>query len=391
MHDSALYYPYIHFRDPSWLRRAVLSWEQIARIVPQGYEGLDPPHWWASQREDLAVLTGEDVVRDVRPDGGLPAVTKLWATFLAKDGDALAARYRIDERPGSADPERATRGFGFDRSMARDGVAWLLESMMAAPVAEPLRRLGLAVDSGGWIGMDERIVAAYMTSLANELIRDTSIQTITDEARHLLLFGVNSEEALRDVLLADARPKSATDAGTLAMTLAVETVCPKDLDQLPIPVVLDIRRKTDEGRRRFKAGVLGMIEEIREIERGTVGGGVSRKQLDDVRERHLGKPLASLRAQLAGAGWDAATSVVTVQGLAAETVGGTLLGALVGAPWLALTGWAVGLFQIGRQYRKARAELAAEPHAWLLDLEREVASAKDAMERVSAAHGQPRV
>lgn len=390
MHDSALYYPYIQFRNPAWLRRAILQWEQIARVVPQGYEGVDPPRWWPEQREDLDLLTGEDLVRDVRPEPRLGPITALWAELLAKHGDALAARYRVPGRAGHADPD-GSRGFGPD-ARAIPGVAWILESQVDPALAATMRQLALAVDSGGWIGMDEQIVAAYMTSLANELIRGTTVETITDEARHLRLFGLNSQDALHDALLGGVRPNATSDAEMLVMTLAVETVCPKDLDHLPMGVVVDLRRKTDEGRRRFKAGIQGMIDEIHEMEGATIGGGPpSRRRLDDLRERHLGKPLATLRAQLASAKWDAVTSVVTVQGLAPETIGGTVLGMALGAPWLALAGWAAGLFGIGRQYQKARAELEAAPHAWLLELERGVATANATMERVSASHGRPQV
>jgi hypothetical protein len=36
-----LYYPYIHFRDESWLKMAALYWPRMARVVPPGYRTRD--------------------------------------------------------------------------------------------------------------------------------------------------------------------------------------------------------------------------------------------------------------------------------------------------------------------------------------------------------------
>jgi hypothetical protein len=35
--QMAVYYPYIHFRDPSWLKLAALYWPRMVRIVHPDY------------------------------------------------------------------------------------------------------------------------------------------------------------------------------------------------------------------------------------------------------------------------------------------------------------------------------------------------------------------
>ncbi|MFJ2262847.1 hypothetical protein ACIOKD_31840 [Streptomyces sp. NPDC087844] len=37
MHDLAIYYPYIHVQDDTWLKAAALYWPHIGRIVPEDY------------------------------------------------------------------------------------------------------------------------------------------------------------------------------------------------------------------------------------------------------------------------------------------------------------------------------------------------------------------
>jgi hypothetical protein len=34
---QALYYPFIHFKDDSWLKLTALYWDKVARIVPHDY------------------------------------------------------------------------------------------------------------------------------------------------------------------------------------------------------------------------------------------------------------------------------------------------------------------------------------------------------------------
>src|SRR5260370_20310248 len=37
----ALYYPCIHFRDPNWLKATLLTFRQVKRMVPPGFELRD--------------------------------------------------------------------------------------------------------------------------------------------------------------------------------------------------------------------------------------------------------------------------------------------------------------------------------------------------------------
>src|SRR5438093_1097216 len=41
--QDALYYPYIHIRDVNWLRRTLLLFPHVARIVPAGLKPADNP------------------------------------------------------------------------------------------------------------------------------------------------------------------------------------------------------------------------------------------------------------------------------------------------------------------------------------------------------------
>ena len=40
---KALYYPQVQFYSPNWLRTALLYWEGVLRLVPDGFQPVDPP------------------------------------------------------------------------------------------------------------------------------------------------------------------------------------------------------------------------------------------------------------------------------------------------------------------------------------------------------------
>src|SRR5947209_1269290 len=39
VNSLGLYYPYMHFRDETWLKAAALYWDQVNRIVPETMQG----------------------------------------------------------------------------------------------------------------------------------------------------------------------------------------------------------------------------------------------------------------------------------------------------------------------------------------------------------------
>ena len=55
--SSILYYPSIHFRDENWVKRALLYWESVYRIVPVTYVPQDS--------DFIRQLKGDGLIRDI--------------------------------------------------------------------------------------------------------------------------------------------------------------------------------------------------------------------------------------------------------------------------------------------------------------------------------------
>src|SRR5688500_4584065 len=86
----ALYYPFIHFQDESWLKVAALYWSRIGRIVPPDYALHDS--------EVVRRLQGHlGLIHDVSPIDASFHVGMLFGEFLADNEHLLRKRYGIDK------------------------------------------------------------------------------------------------------------------------------------------------------------------------------------------------------------------------------------------------------------------------------------------------------
>jgi hypothetical protein len=85
--EIALYYPYIHFQHDAWLKEAVLYWDKVSRIVPEGYAHK---------------LHDSDVVKTLKAEGDIivdrtpayetvQAVSEELLAVINQHGDALQA------------------------------------------------------------------------------------------------------------------------------------------------------------------------------------------------------------------------------------------------------------------------------------------------------------
>src|SRR5258708_3266009 len=71
---KAIYYPHIQFESLGWLKAALLYWEGILRIVPDGFEPFDPP--------EVHELATAGLVSSISPSRYLESVRRLFSARL---------------------------------------------------------------------------------------------------------------------------------------------------------------------------------------------------------------------------------------------------------------------------------------------------------------------
>jgi hypothetical protein len=373
MGNAALYYPYINFRDRRWLNRAVLYWGSLWRMVPLGYESVDPPSFWPSQGNDLRQLEGEGILRSVSPEHVEQAVTALWTDLLAASGPALANRYAIKGQRRAL----ASGGYPADPVGASEpGLADILTLKMNSNLFHELRRLDLAREGRqGWFTLDERLLDAYMTTIANELVEDRDLETVTDVPEHFRKFESNSLDSLQGALLPGSRAAATNTAegadGLLMMTLAIDAVVPEGIDDMELSGVLQIRKDTDDLREAFQQSVVAMVGDLQKQRKGTPHGAEpSAGDLEKLRKKHIDKPLGELRKAMRSGTRDAMVSVINLRtGLEAGTLGAAIFAGLNPVAGV-VAGLALGGYRIWRETSESRKKAKESPLAWLLAVEK---------------------
>lgn len=379
--DAALYYPYINFRDESWLKLAVLYWDVISRITSHEAAQLDPPQYWPSQPHDMRLLEQHGIVRPFIPNVEHAALNDIWRQLLARHAHELARVYalNLDQRADLADTSSHARGYAPGPMRRKKGVGWLLEGKLERDLFEDLAHAKLAtrgsdVGAPGWVALDERLLDVYMTTLANQVVGHKPVETVTDVPGHFRRFTENSLPALQAALLphgTSATNAPSDDAGMLVMTLAIDAVSPAGIQALPMDAVLALRTQSRDARTAFKAGTATLVQQIIARRDAALDGQLDPRDLEELRETHIDKPLKELKKAFRNAYGEAALSILTLKSpLESGTLGATMLTAAgASSPVLAGVGVALGLFQMLTGAKKRREEVRKSPLAWLLDIE----------------------
>ena len=348
---SALYYPYIDIDDPVWLRTAVLFWNRIQTIVPSE---IDDPY----QNEDshrlhmegfLAPLACdlrgellEDLARRVMkyvesPDVGHAALHGVFG--------ASVDRHEIPCRPPRTIVDQTVQS-----RLHPSKVSAMLRDRLAA--AE--------YDENGFLLVDERFGAFYMSALANRLAMDTGSVAVSNEGN---AFGFQLNSLLDGVV-----SNSPTAADGLLLSVVTESLI---LDaSVPISRIIRFRHQNEarlhELARKFEE--LGNKVESSEDPREM------REKAGRYYRRSVQPEIDKLKTAL-GHAW-----IGAVSGGFRNTI---TLSAAAGSAMTALLGWAQSNLILGAGAFvciadiQVQAHLAGKkirrdsPYSYLLDVERE--------------------
>lgn len=255
----ALYYPYIHVRDDTWLKYAALYWPAITRLVPPDYRPADSPV--ASAFVRAGMLSDLDPAIHSRGD------VFGFLEMVSERADELRARFglqHLDEWPEQDRFQAA--GENPDPRLAYLHVTKLPDDLVNSIVDNGLGVLPPHGCSGQWIGMHPDLAAVYMCELVSRLARHESLQPITDQELPHTAFLERNVDRIADVLLGMARrrwPRWRRDPVPRFMTAAVQTVVPAGLADVPVEKILELRETFPGDFHRFRAHVGDRFTELK--------------------------------------------------------------------------------------------------------------------------------
>jgi hypothetical protein len=314
--QMAVYYPYIHFRDPSWLKVAALYWPRMVRIVHpdyptrnsalvevlQGALGFVVDHSPASAAQALVgsftelvntlpverlsawQLPPELAGRDPR-EMSLPQPPE---PLEAVDDGCIPELEQYGPREWAGPDQLAER----IRSGALAGVH---TSEVAPALATVLLDAELAVPArGAWYAMHPQLAWIYKCRLTEELARRNNLVATTDQlSAHAVVSGPLELGASTG---ADTTERPAV-ADTLGL-LSIAAVVPGGIDHVPIEKIVEVRRRFggqfDRWREYIDAVGADLAEQLGTIESPTV----LNAYLSDAVTRYAKAPVEDLRRGL---------------------------------------------------------------------------------------------
>ncbi len=384
MPDIALYYPYTHVRDQEWLKAAALYLPRLALLYPPGY-----PRALSQVAEELRAELG--FIVDVDPGPRTHGVAVQFLELINREGDALQERYAW---PREFPPE--LYAVVFDDSAGRcyrdhvddDRVEWIhigkIESRLTDALIET--RLGVPSEDRLWIAMHPVLGSVYLAAVADRVARANDMPVVTDRPQAYGALNGWDVATLARVLLDtgdddDAASRPPAQVADLYAALAVQSVVPAGLADIPAGKIIHARRKLAAEFDAFVAHLdelAGQFSELAQIE----DEAVLRARLEVLVGRDLRRPVADVEKGLRLIGLQPARAVLGMKSLALPAVAsaaatGVGLPVIAGQAGMAATQFIASSIQA----HQAAEEVRRSSAGYLLGLHRELTPAK-AIERI---------
>jgi len=273
MRATAVYYPYFVPSEAKWLASALLWWEEIYLIWPQGVGTWNPV---------VQELMRLQAIRTIDPSQQVIS----WAPEFVEQ----VLKPNIDSIAKAAP--------SFSQSI-------YLHSAKLGPLTDSLdsvaREIGkrYAVGSGGDIRLDKRIEVPYMSFLADKLAENPagdwsipSADTVTDDEHYLRYFG-----KVRTVPDAELRTDRVEADKAVLVTLRDVAL---ELEDFSVHAVEDLAKFRDEYRKERKRLRSHMAELVANIKLASQLRGDEGVDLVEETSRTLKRGLFDLEKQIRG-------------------------------------------------------------------------------------------
>ncbi|WP_280243874.1 DUF6236 family protein [Nocardia abscessus] len=376
----ALYYPWTKFQDDNWLKLALLTWDNVARIRPQTLADTD--------NEIVRQLAAEtDFIIDIMPSAGdLRVVRGAIDSFV----DDYHHEFDVHEEFSdlTLPPSRAEREW-------RSGIQDDPTVQSAPPRHRPKRSLiwvytgldlgggkadggiigllsiyGLAVgapDGGPWIGMHPKMASIYLTVLADTMAQSNNLCPVTDDPGVHVATG--ALDRLAEMLFSNQVERRLEDAENAYVHLALNAVItPERLAHLPVSKLIAFRNRYSAELAGFRQHVGDLAPELRAVAE-VENMQVAHAHLEAIYNTTTKPQLDELRSALRGMGIGSASGVLDMK-LDLGAAAGTVLGAAAAAGGqMAVAGASVAvtvLPYLARKINETRELKQNSPVAYLL-------------------------
>jgi hypothetical protein len=236
MFNSALYYPYIAFRDVDWLKAMAMYYECIYRIVPNNTNPDD-----------------SEALRPLLEDGSVGAMIDP-IPYTEQTADVFLKK----RRKWSASALSASEG-------EQQDIALLHTDKTDSRVRELFNSLGYE-QTETWLQIPTELASNYMLFLASEIGKRNQLNLITNEWAPwtaTTYFSLNG--GVDDFLMFSDEKDSVNDPFAL-FCLIVGEIAPINISDIPARKVQEFRIKRRDEISNFRVAVSDLYLELQKLE-----------------------------------------------------------------------------------------------------------------------------
>lgn len=295
-HLHGLYFPYVHFRDESFLKQSLLYWESLGRILPASSPEMAAPS------TTLQILEHELKFLDVlQPQVEVENVATSFLSLVQTFGLELVARYTVTETL-----PHITEIFAEDLSPGLESA--LIELRLAVPSPQ----------TPGAVLVHNHLARLYMTSVAREVAARHNLHPVTDNLRDFVAIGAGSVQEMAQVLLAeenilvDEASEAVHGPRRRLAYVALETSVPRKLAKVEIETLINFRRSYARELFALRHSIQSLVDAAGRIQNLDDSDGVQ-KQLETLYLDGPAQHLMGLRANLLTWGVETVPGVLVAQ------------------------------------------------------------------------------
>lgn len=372
--SQALFYPWIDIRDEAWLKASLLYWDSVRTIVP---ESIEAPYSTEAGR----ALAAAGFLVPLRVHSGMHEIEELSDDVLSYLGTAEGAELLIADHGGDRHDIHLEK---LPRRLGR--LAEIHPEKLPNEIRQMLQDLAAPSERGGeWLRVGGGFANFYMTLLANRLSERVGARLLTSipaadrlavtarldaQLSGLVPWGMHGQaHRWREYEAFGPRRRMPRHlAPGMLANLAIERVAVAA--DTPVDRLIDFRERHRHELALFRA----KVEELAASADADLPVEALRQRIADLHANEVAPAIANLKEALSGRRirW-ISDGLLKIAFLSAGS-STMLVAAGLPVPTALLAGAGLSLIVSGTMYNVDKREsLRANPYAYLLSVERELA------------------
>lgn len=234
--STVLYFPSIEFQNEDFLKRSLLYWDRVLRIVPVDY-----------------IPNDSDFVKELRDNGLVKDISVSWETLQ------IVSEKFID----TVNSSQRAAGLSlqsYDMGSLENNMGRLHRSKIYFVLQDIFRDMGYNFDQDDFMHVPSQLAVYYMLVLALEIAKKRRIPLATDYAE---VWSITPSFTENNNF---AEIPSDTDGINCLTSMTVDRILPSDVSNIDARRLISISRDSRDARKSLRQHIGELIDRIQPIQ-----------------------------------------------------------------------------------------------------------------------------